>query len=717
MGASLAACWNCMAETTPQDFSCAGCGEVLRIGDAYSIEQRIGEGCLGIVYRAKLEARAERIAVKLFHGKQPSAAAADVQASEAYQAVLALDHPNMASILAIGVHQEQLYVAQQLIDGEPLGRIFDDHPSGAPVGEACHIAERLLEALVYVHARGMLHGNIDPSHVLFTTQRGVREPVLLDCGLDRLRAGPATRWRGTPGYAAPEQILAPQVHDERSDVYAVGALLYALLLGGRVAYHRVLYDGIAAESHAVREAYDQIARGDIPLEDVTIRRRQVTPELAAVIRRALDRDPASRYPSAKEMLVALRAAAENIVRIQLSQDGHTDDAIDVSKLEQDETLAARRKLAERNRWMTRVGTATGLVMLAVGVYLASQRTDDRNAAAAARRASTMALLSATATARAATPRSTSFSFPAGIALDGGKIYVADRGAHRIRLAENARVTTLAGTGRAGFANGPLDAAIFNAPTDVAVGRDGVIYVADSGNHQIRRIADGVVSTFAGAAEAGRADGVGTMARFRMPTAVSVGPDGMLYVADAGNHAIRRVDLATTEVTTFAGQTAAGSQDGPIAQAELSTPSSLAVDAHGKVYFTEAASGRLRIIEDGHVRTVASLSLDDAAAGAEAGHDEKRRQLAAAPRVAIGAKGRVLVTAPQLHAILELKEDQLLPFAGDAKHPGYRDTFAPQARFLAPHGIAISDNGTIFVTDNDDHRLRAIRDGVVTTVAR
>jgi len=135
-----------------------------------------------------------------------------------------------------------------------------------------------------------------------------------------------------------------------------------------------------------------------------------------------------------------------------------------------------------------------------------------------------------------------FNLPAGIAVDSaGTVYVSDRGNHRIRkITPAAEVTTLAGQFQS-YQDGAGSLAWFRSPQGIVMGADGMIYVADSGNHVIRRVSPtGAVKTLAGLAPVtGTADGVGSAARFNQPQGVAVDSNGVLYIADRGNHTIRR----------------------------------------------------------------------------------------------------------------------------------------------------------------------------------
>ncbi|UNK42627.1 gluconolaconase [Luteimonas sp. S4-F44] len=189
--------------------------------------------------------------------------------------------------------------------------------------------------------------------------------------------------------------------------------------------------------------------------------------------------------------------------------------------------------------------------------------------------------------------------PSGLAIDAaGTLLVADTGNHAIRaIAPDGTVTTLAGTGEAGFADGPAAQARFHAPTGVAVDAAGRVLVADGFNDRIRVIEHGQVRTLAGDGQPGFADGSGRQARFDTPSGVAVDAEGIVWVADTGNHALRRI--ATDGTTTTQGLY------GNDPDAAPSAPVSIAIDAQGRLYLGELARGRvLQIAPDGrtHVLT-------------------------------------------------------------------------------------------------------------------
>ena len=191
-----------------------------------------------------------------------------------------------------------------------------------------------------------------------------------------------------------------------------------------------------------------------------------------------------------------------------------------------------------------------------------------------------------------------FNGPSGVALssDGSALFVADYDNNAIRRVEVATgaVTTLAGSGIKGSADGVGDAAEFDDPSGIAISPDsGALFVADQGSDKIRRVevATGEVTTLAGSGEEGDADGVGDAAEFCHPYGVAISPDGgAVFVADHDNHKIRRVEVATGEVTKFAGSGSNGSTDGVGEASEFSYPTEVAISPDGSTLFVSSNGG-------------------------------------------------------------------------------------------------------------------------------
>ena len=190
-----------------------------------------------------------------------------------------------------------------------------------------------------------------------------------------------------------------------------------------------------------------------------------------------------------------------------------------------------------------------------------------------------------------------FNFPAGVAVDAaGNVYVADLDNQRIRKISAAGVvSTLAGSGTAGFLDATGTTAQFNFPSGVAVDAAGNVYVADGSNHRIRKVsAAGVVTTLAGSGTASLDDGSGATAQFISPAGVAVDAAGNIYVADRNNHRIRKISAAGI-VSTLAGSATAGFLDGSGASAQFNNPLGVAVDAAGNIYVADLSNHRIRQI--------------------------------------------------------------------------------------------------------------------------
>ena len=202
----------------------------------------------------------------------------------------------------------------------------------------------------------------------------------------------------------------------------------------------------------------------------------------------------------------------------------------------------------------------------------------------------------------------SFYGPEGIAFDptSGNLFVADTGNNEIReVTPSGVVTTFAGSPTAGHADGNGTSASFNGPTGVAVDSAGDLFVADAGNNEIRMITPtGAVTTLAGSLTAGNTNGTGTAAAFTDPQGIAVDSSETIYVADTGNNEIREV-TSSGVVTTLAGSGVAGHADGTGSAASFYGPSGLAVDSVGNVYVVDTNNQEIRAVT--HAAVVTTLA--------------------------------------------------------------------------------------------------------------
>lgn len=298
------------------------------------------------------------------------------------------------------------------------------------------------------------------------------------------------------------------------------------------------------------------------------------------------------------------------------------------------------------------------------------------------------------------PARTRFADPFGVVLDrAGNLYLADGGDNNTirKIGLDGISTTLAGSVE-GYADGAGSAAAFNTPSGLAIDAAGNLYVADTGNHAIRKVTPaGAVSTLAGGGAAGYRDGQGAAAQFNGPLGVAVDAAGVVYVADTYNDRIRRIALDGT-VTTIAGGARAGKADGPALQALFHTPASVAVNTAGELVIADTGNHAVRLLgRDGIVSTVAQALEDEPAALLRA---PVGLALTADGFIYIGsnAHGRLSQISPQGDVVALRDADQL-------PEPGYGPDGT--VRLYAPRGIAVAANGALFVTDGATFRLHHI----------
>lgn len=188
-----------------------------------------------------------------------------------------------------------------------------------------------------------------------------------------------------------------------------------------------------------------------------------------------------------------------------------------------------------------------------------------------------------------------FSNPTGIAIDNeNNIYVADQNNHRIRkITLDGVVTTFAG-GTSGFADGMGINAQFNRPSGLTIDSQGNIYITDKNNHRIRKItSNGVVTTLAGDGAIGTADGIGVIAQFNNPIGLTIDHQNNIYIADSENNRIRKI-APDGVVTTLAGNTQ-GFLDGDGSASQFEYPTGLTIDSQGNLYVADRNNHKIRKI--------------------------------------------------------------------------------------------------------------------------
>jgi formylglycine-generating enzyme required for sulfatase activity len=303
----------------------------------------------------------------------------------------------------------------------------------------------------------------------------------------------------------------------------------------------------------------------------------------------------------------------------------------------------------------------------------------------------------------------SFNQHTGVAVDAsGNVYSADWSNNRIRkISPSGNVTTLAGSGSAGYVDGQGAAASFYFPNGVAVDLGGNVYVTDSGNNRIRKISpSGHVTTLAGSGNASFADGQGTEASFNAPSGVAVDASGNVYVADRSNHRIRKIS-SSGNVTTLAGSGSPGFADGQGGAAIFNFPRGVAVDADGNVYVSDRDNQRIRKISlSGNVTTLAGSGTAGFAngQGAMASFNSPRE-------VAVDSSGNVYVAEGNNHRIRKITPSGNVTTLAGSGVSGYSDGQGAAASFASPQGVAVDAIGNAYVADTGNNRIRKITTGL------
>jgi sugar lactone lactonase YvrE len=308
-----------------------------------------------------------------------------------------------------------------------------------------------------------------------------------------------------------------------------------------------------------------------------------------------------------------------------------------------------------------------------------------------------------------TGRAARFALPYGVAVDkSNNVYVADDFNHVIRKATAAgEVTTWAGlTGQSGSVDGAGSAARFRYPKSVAVDNAGNVYVADTGNHVVRKVSpSGDVTTLAGLAGAsGWADGDGSAARFKVPTGLAVDGEGTVYVADTFNQTIRKITPAGT-VTSLAGgrdEMAFGTNDGAGIAARFNYPPHVAVDAAKNVYVADGHNETIRkITPAGLVTTLAGRTGYEGSAdgiGSAAQFDNPQG-------LAVDNQGNIYVADTYNATIRMVSPAGVVTTIGNMPgHYGCIDGIGSAAWFSAPYDVAIDASGRLFVADTGGNRI-------------
>lgn len=301
----------------------------------------------------------------------------------------------------------------------------------------------------------------------------------------------------------------------------------------------------------------------------------------------------------------------------------------------------------------------------------------------------------------------------GVGADGS-LYIGDTQNNRIRkVAPDGVISTFAGTGAAGFGgdNGLATAALLNFPTRAQVGPDGSIYIDDRLNNRVRRVStNGIITTFAGTGVAGFSGDGGPATQAMLSQDPDPFPfrDGSVYITDIGNHRVRRV-MPDGIIRTVAGNGTAGfsGDGGPATQASLNVPVDLALTADGTVYISDLVNNRIRRVgTDGIITTVAG---GGASTGDGIPATQAALRLDTGCDMALASDGAIYFTERIFHRVRRLGTDGILTTLAGNGTAGFSGDGGPatQAQLNTPFGLGVARDGSVYIGDSLNHRIRRV----------
>jgi len=301
---------------------------------------------------------------------------------------------------------------------------------------------------------------------------------------------------------------------------------------------------------------------------------------------------------------------------------------------------------------------------------------------------------------------------------GDELYVCDTGNHAIRrIATNGLITTVAGTGKAGYSGdrGPALKAELNEPYEVRFDKAGNMYFVEMRNHVVRRVdaLTQTITTLAGTGKAGYS-GDGGSARSAMlnqPHSIQLDPHGDLYISDILNHRIRRVDATSGMIFTFGGTGAKEStvDRAKVGETPLHGPRAIDFDANGDMWIALREGNAVYRVDmrTGVIHHVAGTGQRGSTTNLQSA---KRATFSGPKGISAGPNRVVYLAETETHMILAINTQQqtVEPLAGSGMRGDGPDGDALNCRMARPHGVFADTDGSVYIGDSEAHRVRVVR---------
>ncbi len=270
----------------------------------YKILEKLGEGGMGVVYKAQDTKLDRAVALKFLPQHLASSEADRARFTQEAKAAAALNHPNICSVIDIAEHDGQMFIVMEFVDGQTL----QERKESITFRQAVDVGIQVAEGLAAAHEKGIVHRDIKPENIMIRKDGIVQ---IMDFGLAKFRAGRATRLTregstlGTAGYMSPEQVQGQET-DHRSDIFSLGVLLYELF-AGRMPFQ---------VAHETAVLYEIVNVDPPPMSAV---RGDLDPELDRIVLECLQKEPDERYNSAKDIVKDLKRFKRESSRQRVSR--------------------------------------------------------------------------------------------------------------------------------------------------------------------------------------------------------------------------------------------------------------------------------------------------------------------------------------------------------------------------------------------------------------